>query len=111
MRCIDCRSDKDIESAHYLPQKRFPMSALWRINLYYGCSKCNGKLGDKIKWSIQAVKLLSIYAMIKLIKYIAIALVVVIFGRFLYLDYQRGPWDTRITYQVYIDIKTVIDMI
>ena len=86
MRCIDCRSDKDIESAHYLPQKRFPMSALWRINLYYGCSKCNGKLGAKIKWSIQAVKLLSIYAMIKLLKYSAAVLIIIILISYIYYD-------------------------
>ncbi len=86
LRCVDCKTTFEIESAHYLPQKRFPMMALWKSNLYYGCSKCNGKLGAKIKWSIQAIKLLVIYGLIKLTIYLTMALIIVIAGRFIYLD-------------------------
>ena len=86
IRCIDCKSTFEIESAHYLPQKRFPMMRLWKSNLYYGCSKCNGKLGDKIKWSFHAIKLLVIYSMIKLSIYLSLALIILILCRFVYLD-------------------------
>ena len=86
IRCIDCKTTFEIESAHYLPQKRFPMMALWKSNLYYGCSKCNGKLGAKIKWSIQAIKLLVIYMLIKSMLYFSLAFIIVTMARFLYLD-------------------------
>lgn len=86
IRCIDCKTTFEIESAHYLPQKRFPMSALWKSNLYYGCSKCNRKLGDKIKWSIQAVKLLGIYMLIRFTQIMSLAILLIILGRMTYLD-------------------------
>ena len=59
---------------------------LWRVNLYHGCSKCNGRLGNRIKWSIRAIQLLVIYFMIKLITYVSMTLVIVILCRYIYLD-------------------------
>ena len=101
IRCIDCKSTFEIESAHYLPQKRFPMMRLWKSNLYYGCSACNGKLGDKIKWSFKAIKLLAIYGMIKLTIYLSLAAFILILGRFLYLDYTYN--DSTIINQMKYD--------
>jgi len=90
IRCLDCKTTFEIESAHYLPQKRFPMMRLWKANLYYGCSKCNGKLGNKIKWSFQALKLLVIYMLIRFTQIMSLAILLVILGRMTYLDIDRN---------------------
>ena len=100
LRCICCNSKTDIESAHYLPQKRFPMMRLWRSNLYYSCKACNGKLGNRIKWSTQAVKLLGIYMLIKAIRIAIAAGVIFTLGYYYYLDtyYNAGTLTDQMKY-------------
>ena len=103
MRC-HCGSAKDIQSGHILPASRFKSSRLWKSNLIYQCEVCNKKLGNRIKWSPQAIKLLTIILMIKIIKLILIAVFILIAGRFLWIDYHRGGLDTSIMYQIYGEI-------
>ncbi len=102
IRCIDCRTTLDIESAHYLPQKKWPMMRLWKSNLYYSCAKCNNKLGDKIKCSFQAIKLLVIYMLIKGVQIISLAILLVILGRFFWLDINQNG--STITNQIKYDV-------
>lgn len=103
LRC-KCNSTKDIQSSHYLPQKRFPMMRLWKINLYHACKACNGKLGDRINWSFRAVQLLVIYGMIKglingaLMAVFAFCLVVV------YKDLASGGMEASFSGQLLIEI-------
>lgn len=103
LRCIDCKKDKDIESAHYLPQERFKMSRLWKWGLYYGCKKCNGKLGDKIKWSFRAIQLLAVYGMIKFIYYTVIILYFSLTTTVMVKDLTAGGFDTSFTGQILIE--------
>tara|TARA_R110002012_G_C11446857_1_gene591288 strand:+ start:304 stop:690 length:387 start_codon:yes stop_codon:yes gene_type:complete len=107
IRCIDCKTTFDIESAHYLPQKKWPMMRLWKSNLYYGCSKCNGKLGDKIKWSAQAIKLLVIYMLIRFIQIMSLAILLIIMGRYIYLDINYNG--STITNQMKYDLLAFIE--
>ena len=93
-RCIDCGSKVDLQAGHVLPASRFKMMRLWKSNLVNQCAVCNLKLGANIRWSIQAVKLLSIYAMIKLLKMAGISISVLFFayvlGRYYYLDTRNN---------------------
>lgn len=86
LRCVDCGKSEDIEAGHILPASRFKMVRLWKSNLVPQCRSCNAKLGNKIRWSFQAIKLLSIYAMIKLLQYSVSAIIILILVRFIYLD-------------------------
>ena len=86
LRCVDCGKSEDIEAGHILPASRFKMVRLWQSNLVAQCRSCNSKLGNKIRWSLQAIKLLSIYTMIKLLQYSVSAIIILILVRFIYLD-------------------------
>ena len=97
-----CGSIKDIESAHYLPQKRFPLMRLWRVNLYHGCKVCNGKLGNRIKWSFRAIQLLVVYGMIKGIGIILQIFVTAFFLTLLYRDISAGGIETSFSAQILI---------
>ena len=105
LRCA-CNSTTDIESSHYLPQERFPLMRLWRVNLYISCSKCNGNLGDSINWSIRAIQLLVVYAMIKLLTYGINILIIGLLARYVYLDIQYNA--STITHQIQAEIADVI---
>ena len=85
-RCIDCGSKVDLQAGHVLPASRFKMMRLWKSNLVNQCAVCNLKLGANIRWSIQAVKLLSIIMIIKLLKYSANGLIIIILSSYIYID-------------------------
>jgi len=112
-RCA-CKSKDDIQSAHYLPQKRFPMMRLWKANLYISCGKCNRELGDKINWSPQAIKLLGIYAMIKILMYSVIIIILALLARYYYLDttYNHSTITNQIkadAHEMYTDIIDTVN--
>ena len=112
-RCA-CKSKDDIQSAHYLPQKRFPMMRLWKANLYISCGKCNRELGDKIKWSPQAIKLLVIYAMIKILMYSVTILTLALLARYYYLDtaYNNSTITNQIkadAYEIFTDAVNFVE--
>ena len=75
---------------------------LWKANLYISCGKCNRELGDKIKWSPQAVKLLGIYAVIKFLTYLVTFLTLAILARYIYLDinYNASTITDQMQYEV-----------
>jgi len=98
-RCA-CKSKDDIQSAHYLPQKRFPMMRLWKWNLYHACGPCNRKLGDNINWSFRAVQLLLVYGMIKGIYWTGIILYFALTTTVMYRDLSIGGLEVSITGQV-----------
>jgi len=100
-----CGSKEDIQSAHYLPQKKWPLMRLWRVNLYHACGKCNNKLGDKIYWSIRAVQLLVIYVIIKLLTWAALLLIIFIVTRVMWLDIRPHPFNTTFTYQALHEVE------
>ncbi len=101
-RCA-CKSSDDIQSAHYLPQKRFPMMRLWRWNLYISCGPCNYKLGNRINWSIRAVLLLVIYYMIKFIYWAGVIFWFSLTTAVMYRDLSIGGFEVSITGQVIIE--------
>ena len=111
LSCDDCGSVKDIQSGHILPQKRFPMSRLWMINLKYLCSACNLQQGDKLQYNLQTLCLRGLYMFIKLFRIIIISLIIILISRFIYVDLNRGPVDTSISYQVYTDLIKLIGLI
>jgi len=84
--CVDCGKKGELDSGHILPQEKWKMSRLWLSCLVLQCRDCNLKLGDNIRWSIQAVKLLGIYMIIKGLKIAAIVLIVIILGQYYYYD-------------------------
>ena len=102
LRCIDCGKTEDIESGHILPASRFKMTRLWQSNLVAQCRSCNAKLGDKIHWSLQAIKLLSIYVMIRFIEFISLAIIIIILSRYIYLDVTFN--NSTITNQIRADL-------
>lgn len=101
-RCIDCGTDKDITSGHILPVSRFKMSRLWKSCLVYQCQPCNAKLGNKIRWSLQAIKLLGIYGAMKFIQYLLAIMVIATLLRYQYLDVIYN--NSTITDQIQSDI-------
>ena len=104
--CCDCGSSTDIQSGHILAASRYPMMRLWKSNLILQCKLCNLKLGTDIHWSIQAVKLLVIYWMIKILTYLVIFLIFVsavgIAGRYWWLDTENNA--STITDHIKADI-------
>ena len=98
-----CGSTKDIESAHYLPQKKYPLMRLWRVNLYYSCKKCNWELGDSIKWSIRSAQLWVFYWMIKAIYWLVIILYFSLTTTVMYMDISTGGMETSFTGQILIE--------
>jgi len=98
-----CGSVKDIESAHYLPQKKYPLMRLWRVNLYISCAKCNNKLGDSIKWSIRAAQLWVLYWMIKGIYWTIIILYFSLTTAVMVMDISTGGMETSFTGQILIE--------
>ena len=102
--CEDCGSTKELQSGHILAASRFDMSKLWKSNLKLQCQTCNLKQGVRIKWSTQAIKLLAVYGMIKALRLMVMVIVIVVLSYFIYVDVNRGPWDTTITYQIYSEL-------
>ena len=103
VKCVDCGKSEDIEAGHILPASRFKMMRLWQSNLVNQCRSCNAKLGAKIRWSLQAIKLLMIYGMIKLTIYLSLAFIILIMGRdlstwILITTVQRLPIKFNTTY-------------
>jgi hypothetical protein len=87
---------------------------LWESNLYISCGKCNRELGDKINWSPQAIKLLGIYAMIKILTYMITILTIALLARYYYLDTQFN--NSTITdqirndgYEIFTDVVNFIE--
>jgi len=91
--CHDCGSTKDIQSGHILAAKRFKMSRLWRINLKHQCQPCNLKQGIKLRKDLLTLKLLMVYGMIKLGKYLSTGIIIAVLGGFIYYD-QTGNGGT-----------------
>jgi hypothetical protein len=83
------------------------MMRLWKANLYISCGKCNRELGDKIKWSPQAIKLLGIYAMIKILMYSVIFLTLALLARYYYLDTAYN--NSTITNQIKADAHEILN--
>jgi len=102
LRCIDCRTDKDITSGHILPASRFKMSRLWMSNLVAQCRSCNAKLGNKIRWSMRAVQLLVVYGAMKFIYWTIIILYFSLTTAVMVMDISTGGMETSFTGQVLI---------
>jgi len=100
-RCVDCGKTEDIEAGHILPASRFKMFRLWKSNLVNQCRSCNAKLGNKIRWSLQAIKLLGLYMLVKIVSYTIIATCYFCLFRYAYLDIQYN--NSTITNQIKYD--------
>ena len=83
--CVDCGKPSE-DAGHILPVSRYPLMGLWQSNLVNQCGPCNAKLGNKIRWSLQAIKLLGIYAMIKLLQYAFEIILIAVLARYVWLD-------------------------
>ena len=108
LTCDDCGSVKDIQSGHILPQKRFPMFRLRMFNLRYLCAVCNVKQSDKLQINFRTLILLGLYYMIKILRWVVTVIVIVMMSYFIYVDVNRGPWDTTISYQVYSELLAAV---
>ncbi len=107
LKCVDCGKSEDIEAGHILPASRFKMSRLWKSNLVAQCRSCNAKLGAKIRWSLQAIKLLAVYAMIKFLMYSVIIIMVALLGRYIYLDVTHNA--STLTNQMIYEAIAIYD--
>jgi hypothetical protein len=101
-RCVDCGTTNDLQAGHVLSASKWPMARLWRSNLINQCGPCNIKLGAKIHWSLKAIKLLVIYGMIKLIKYLITAAVMLTLSAYVYYDVTKNG--STITHQIQSDL-------
>ena len=102
LKCVDCGKSSDIEAGHILPANRFKMSRLWMSNLVAQCRSCNAKLGNKIRWSLQALKLLLVYGMIKGIYWLVIILYFSLTTSVMVMDISAGGMETSFTGQILI---------
>jgi len=97
-----------MESDHELSVKHWPMAKLWLCNLTLRCGPeakgCNQKKGAKFYFSPKSLKLLSYYIMRTFLYCILALIILAVVVDFLYIDYQRGSFDTTIMYQVWGDI-------
>ena len=108
LKCVDCGSITDIEAGHILPAANWKMSRLWKSNLVAQCHACNAKLGCKIRWSIQAIKLLTVYIAMKAIYWIIIILYFSLTTSVMVMDIASGGMETSFTGQVLIQSKEQI---
>ena len=60
--CVECKSTTELESAHCWPQKKYPEFALWLINLRLRCKDCNGRMGQRVYWDWQTLRVILYYA-------------------------------------------------
>jgi len=105
LKCVDCGKSEDIEAGHILPASKWKMARLWRSNLVAQCRSCNAKLGDKIRWSIQALKLILVYGMIKAIYWTGIILYFSLTTSVMVMDLRSGGMETSFTGQILIQSK------
>jgi len=103
LKCVDCGKSEDIEAGHILPASSWKMSRLWMSNLVAQCRSCNAKLGNKIRWSPQAIKLLMVYGAMKFIYWGIIILYFSLTTTVMYKDLTIGGFEVSITGQVIIE--------
>jgi len=103
LRCVDCGSITDIEAGHILPAANWKMARLWKSNLVAQCHACNAKLGCKIRWSIQAIKLLVVYGAMKFIYWIIIIFYFSLTTAVMYKDLSSGGMEASFTGQILIE--------
>ena len=108
-KCKDCGyTGKAMESDHELSVKHWPMSKLWLCNLTLRCGPeakgCNQKKGAKFYYSPKSIKLRGYYYSMKALHILAALIILAIVVDFLYIDYNRGSFDTTIMFQVWGDI-------
>ena len=60
--CVECKKTKHLESAHCWPQKKYPEFSLWLINLRLRCKDCNQRMGQKVYWDWQSIRVIFIHA-------------------------------------------------
>ena len=108
LKCVDCGKSAD-QAGHILPASRFKLMRLWKSNLVNQCAACNAKLGSKIRWSWQAIKLLGIYAMIKILTYLITILTIALLARYYYLDTEFN--NSTITNQIKVDADEILTYI
>jgi len=105
LKCVDCGKSEDIEAAHILPAANWKMARLWKSNLVAQCHPCNAKLGCKIRWSIQAIKLLTVYIAMKGIYWTIIILYFSLTTAVMVMDISTGGMETSFTGQILIESK------
>jgi len=103
LKCVDCGKSEDIEAGHILPAANWKMARLWRWNLIHQCHSCNAKLGCKIRWSIQAIKLLTVYIAMKAIYWLVIILYFSLTTSVMVMDIASGGMETSFTGQILIE--------
>lgn len=60
--CVECKSTTELESAHCWPQKKYPEFSLWLINLRLRCRACNQRMGQRVYWDWQTLRVILYYA-------------------------------------------------
>lgn len=60
--CVECKSTTELESAHCWPQKKYPEFNLWMINLRIRCKLCNQRMGQRVYWDWQTLRVILVYA-------------------------------------------------
>ncbi len=84
--CFYCKKSGELQTDHVLPVSKYPMMRLWKMNYVLACQPCNLAKSNNLKLNLKTIKLLTVYGMIKLTIYLTMALIIVIAGRFIYLD-------------------------
>jgi len=111
LKCVDCGSITDIEAGHILPAATWKMARLWKSNLVAQCHPCNAKLGCKIRWSIQALKLLAVYIAMKAIYWVIIIIYFSLTSTVMYKDLSSGGLETSFTGQILIETTEQIQQL
>ena len=60
--CVECKKTTELESAHCWPQKKYPEFGLWMINLRIRCKPCNQRMGQRVYWDWQSIRVIFIHA-------------------------------------------------
>lgn len=111
--CVDCQySGWDLQSDHVLPVSKFWELRLLLQNLVLRCgvedgNGCNQKKGAKITLSPKSIKLQIFYYAMKLIKNFVLVVLIVFFGRLIWIDVAFHPFESTVTSQILIEFLEI----
>ena len=94
--CMRCRSTNSIEVDHIKSRSRHHRLKLRKSNVQILCKPCNQSKGSIDSTDYRPIYWKVYYGVVMILKLLPWAIILWIGV----IDYQRGPWDTTIMYQV-----------
>jgi len=105
--CMRCRSIEDIQVDHVKPRSLFPRLRLKLSNLQILCGDCNKKKGQKSN-DYRPVGWKGYYYMISLIKKIVLVIVIMFFGRLVWIDVAYHPFESTVSSRILSEAQEIV---